>query len=465
VNNRFLINKQSRFAAFIVVALIAMFSAVPQASSQVRFGIPLCHSCCSNPWPYLSGWAEQKGCDTVNVYVCDYTEGLHSVTVRADSQNGSIAAQTQFYLSAPANGICGAPSCMYLSLKLPAWAITVDRLMYVSATSPNPYVSQGLLPARATGAAPLWFDACPQPSPTPTPFCTSTPTPTPTRTPTAMPTKTPTGVPTKTPTAVPTTVPTQQPTPPPTPAPLALTPVVDCVEDNQNGNFTARFGYRNAGSAAIDIAVGSLNGVSPAPVDRGQPVRFAPGIFTNVFTAVFSSGATVAWKLGDAVVQASINSIRCPATVCEEVPIGEILTFLDNNALKQDANVKQFVRRIKRNAGGNKSLVALADSLKRQSAALYQEQWKGLWTKFSAIILKCEGIGCVQVDQQDNKDAVVVRSEDHLALSTKAANTLKKARGGKVLRDDRRLLTNAQKLHKENQTSTDSIPRFDSQCS
>jgi hypothetical protein len=164
-------------------------------------------------------------------------------------------------------------------------------------------------------------------------------------------------------------------------------------------------------------------------------------------------------------VQASVNSTRCPATVCQEVPIGDILTFLDNNALKQDANVKQFVRRIKRNAGRNTSLITLADSLKRQSAALYQEQWKGLWTKFSTVLFNCEGIGCVQVDQQDNKNAVVDLSQDHLSLSTKAADALKKARGGKVLRDDKRLLANAQKLHKENQASADSIPRFDSQCS
>jgi hypothetical protein len=71
----------------------------------------------------------------------------------------------------------------------------------------------------------------------------------------------------------------------------------------------------------------------------------------------------------------------------------------------------------------------------------------------------------VQVDQQDNKNAVVDLSQDHLSLSTKAADALKKARGGKVLRDDKRLLANAQKLHKENQASADSIPRFDSQCS
>ncbi len=447
----------------LVVAAALVLGVVGSASAQLRVGVPFCSSCCSNPWPYLSGWMEQAGCDTLNVYVCDYTEGLHSVTARIDSQTGPVVAQAQFYLAAPANGICGAPTCMHLSLKLPTWATTMDRNMFVNATSPNPYVSQGFLPARATGVSPLVFDACPQPTPTPT--CTPVRTATPT--PTLVPTKTPTPVPSKTPTPAPTKTPSPQATATPTPelVTLALTPIAECIDKNLDGSYTARFGYRNTGTLPINVAVGNFNGFSPAPIDRGQPKTFNPGQFNSVFSAVFPAGSSLSWLLGNAVVQVSQNFKPCSGPVCEETQIGEILTFLDTNALKQDANVKQFVRRIKRNAPNDKALMALADSLKRQSAALYRLQWEGVWTKFSSTAVFCQGVGCAQVDQQDNIDAVVQRSVEHLALSTRAANALKKARRGSLARDDKRLLSNAQKLHKENKAKAEELPRFESQCS
>jgi hypothetical protein len=237
------------------------------------------------------------------------------------------------------------------------------------------------------------------------------------------------------------------------------------VDKNSDGSYSARFGYRNTGDQPIGVAVGAFNGFYPAPVDRGQPETFNPGQFSNVFTAVFPPGSSLVWVLGDAMVEVSESFKPCTGPVCEEIPIGEILTFLDTNALKQDANVKQFVRRIKRNAKNNQSLIALADSLKRQSAALYKLQWQGIWTKFSSTIIQCEGIGCVQIDQQDNIDAVERRSTEHLGLSTRAASALKKARGGRLARDDKRLLANAQKLHKENKVKAEEIPRFESQCS
>ncbi len=474
MNTKRLNSMQVRRMCLAVAAMLVM-GWVNASSAQARFGIPLCASCCSNDWPYLSGWAAQKQCDTLNVYVCDYTEGLHSVTIRADSPSGTVLSQAHFYLSAPPNGICGVPSCMYLSFKLPAWFVAMDRDIYVNATSPNPYISQGPLGERSTGVSPVTFEACSAPTPTKTPTATKTRIPTPVCTRTATPIRTPTAtrtpistpVCTKTPVPVCSKTPTPQPTPSPTPemATFALTPIVECVDDNQNGNFTARFGYRNDGDKQVDATVGAFNGFFPAPIDRGQPETFKPGLSTNVFSTVFPAGSTLAWKLGDAIVKASESSKRCTGPICEEVSIGEIQTSLDTNALKQDANVKQFVRRIKRNAGGNKALLAAADSLKRRSAALYQQQWEGIWTQFSSTIVHCEGVGCVQIDQQDNIDTVIRLSAEHLALSASAAKTLQRARGGILERDDKRLLGNAQTLHKENKTTAEEIPRFESQCS
>jgi hypothetical protein len=215
----------------------------------------------------------------------------------------------------------------------------------------------------------------------------------------------------------------------------------------------------------VTVAVGPFNGFFPAPTDRGQPEAFEPGLFTNVFSTVFPAGSTLAWKLGDAIVEASESSRRCTGPICEEVNIADVQTILDTNSLKQHATVQQIVRRIIRSAAGNNTLISAAKKLRERSATLYREQWEGIWTQFSSTSIYCQGVGCVQIDQQGNIDAVVERSADHLKVSTAAAGLLRKARGGRLLRDDQRLLTNAKSLHKDNKTKAGEIPRFESQCS
>jgi hypothetical protein len=96
-----------------------------------------------------------------------------------------------------------------------------------------------------------------------------------------------------------------------------LIPLLDCVVDNGDGTFTARFGYMNQSSSTIWLPVGPKNMFVPEPKDRGQPITFVPGTHSDVFEVDFDELETIKWLLkadGDArhQVEASADSELCP---------------------------------------------------------------------------------------------------------------------------------------------------------
>jgi len=75
-----------------------------------------------------------------------------------------------------------------------------------------------------------------------------------------------------------------------------IKPILECVTKNSNNTYTAWFGYENDNTVNITIAVGTKNGFSPTPQNRGQPTTFLPGRQIKVFSFTFSSGNQV-WTL------------------------------------------------------------------------------------------------------------------------------------------------------------------------
>ncbi len=67
----------------------------------------------------------------------------------------------------------------------------------------------------------------------------------------------------------------------PTAAPAApmqpVIPILEWVDDNGDGTYTAFFGYDNKNAAAVLIPVGPENSFAPTPLDRHQPTVFQPG--------------------------------------------------------------------------------------------------------------------------------------------------------------------------------------------
>jgi hypothetical protein len=143
----------------------------------------------------------------------------------------------------------------------------------------------------ATATAP--GGASPSPSATVTATATSTPAPTSTATP--SPTATATATATATPTATATAGP--------------VTPILECVEA-ADGGVRAHFGYDNPDQGADMIPIGSDNGFSPLPMNRGQPTLFLPGRRRDVFQVDFD-GFPLVWTVAGQSVTASGSSPPC----------------------------------------------------------------------------------------------------------------------------------------------------------
>ena len=87
-----------------------------------------------------------------------------------------------------------------------------------------------------------------------------------------------------------------------------VTPVLECVGQLSDGLYRAHFGYLNRGSSAVGVPVGPRNAFTPAPENRGQPVRFQPGRAPDVFQVDFRAAGTIVWTLTGRTATASASS-------------------------------------------------------------------------------------------------------------------------------------------------------------
>jgi RHS repeat-associated protein len=88
-------------------------------------------------------------------------------------------------------------------------------------------------------------------------------------------------------------------------------PIVECVQKNPNGTYTAHFGYSNDNTYAVTVPVGLLNLFIPPPIDRSQPTVFQPGRQQNVFSVVFN-GKPLVWEVRGRITTATNSpSLAC----------------------------------------------------------------------------------------------------------------------------------------------------------
>ncbi|MHB0965852.1 MAG: hypothetical protein ACYC36_05290 [Bellilinea sp.] len=96
------------------------------------------------------------------------------------------------------------------------------------------------------------------------------------------------------------------------PTPEKVTPILECVTDNGDGTYTARFGYDNPNPFVVVVRADRANSFQPPPVFRtGQPESFAPGRVVDWFGVLFD-GTGLTWVLDGHAVTANRNSPRCP---------------------------------------------------------------------------------------------------------------------------------------------------------
>ncbi len=116
--------------------------------------------------------------------------------------------------------------------------------------------------------------------------------------------------------------------------PMAVTPEINCVYIDVNGDIVGRFGYTNSNGGSIIEPIGAANEFSPAPANRGQGTTFISGTNSGVFEETFPASGSLTWNLQGNSVSADINTLRCPAdlrvlqSVSNNTPnVGDNVTF------------------------------------------------------------------------------------------------------------------------------------------
>jgi PKD repeat protein len=92
--------------------------------------------------------------------------------------------------------------------------------------------------------------------------------------------------------------------------PFSVEPRFNCVERRPGGAFVGHFGYRNPGSAPVNIAVGTNNRFSPGLENRQQPTTFLPGVHDSQFAVIWVNHQA-SWFLNS--VEARVDAAKvCP---------------------------------------------------------------------------------------------------------------------------------------------------------
>ena len=114
---------------------------------------------------------------------------------------------------------------------------------------------------------------------------------------------------------------------------LPLEPFPLCVR-RHGGTYTAVFGYANLNRSDVIVPVGRSNRVAPAPVDRGQPSVFRPGIVYVAFAVrdiPVSRG--ISWTLTAAGETETVRATASLGRNCATTPIdADVDVVLDKSA-------------------------------------------------------------------------------------------------------------------------------------
>lgn len=107
----------------------------------------------------------------------------------------------------------------------------------------------------------------------------------------------------------------------------SVKPILECVEPNDIGTYTAHFGYLNENDYNVDIPVGADNKFTPTPQDRGQPTTFMPGrtgYYPNSAFTVDFDGSELVWTLtGPDGQTRTATASDNPAQLCSDDEIPE----------------------------------------------------------------------------------------------------------------------------------------------
>jgi hypothetical protein len=94
-----------------------------------------------------------------------------------------------------------------------------------------------------------------------------------------------------------------------------VVPLLDCVVANDDGSWTAVFGYRNTSSSPVRIPTGPRNKVTPVTYGTPQPTTFQPGTHRGAFAVPVARGAGPMWHLDGTNLAARPGTAKaCPSS-------------------------------------------------------------------------------------------------------------------------------------------------------
>lgn len=108
----------------------------------------------------------------------------------------------------------------------------------------------------------------------------------------------------------------------------AVRPVLDCVASNDDGTYTAYFGYDNKNGINVSVPHGNKN-KAPLDTQGSRPTIFAPGEHSFQFAVKFTKKQTVAYTLngghgGARTVTADKHARACGAAEANQVECGAV---------------------------------------------------------------------------------------------------------------------------------------------
>ena len=248
-----------------------------------------------------------------------------------------------------------------------------------------------------------------------------------------------------------------------------IQPRAECVQDS--GKVV--FGYSNPNPFTVNINVGFLNSVYPAPISGAQPITFLSGLHPSVFTTALKGSAE--WSLDGALAKVTSSTPGCGVNGCSthntgalrdnivyaSVQMGEI-TKQALYAVHGPTKAKGRASRIK--AGALRGVPAQIQRASSRADDLVQKAIR-LSSGIPELMYSCANpsAGCRTID----RGATLRSIANVYSLQLKQLSSLmssRNARSAGVRRKLQPLVAKAKAVKTQGEASLAQCPRFDKQC-
>lgn len=254
-------------------------------------------------------------------------------------------------------------------------------------------------------------------------------------------------------------------------------PIVECVDLNADGTYSAHFGYYNTGLAKT-ISIGKFNSFNPLPLNQGQPIYFKSGRAVDQFVAQVTE-RPLTWSLTGGGATAWTDSPQCCRGVLDQCGVcnGDgsscnscsIKTYSRDLSDLSFLNDQQFLG-IKKSAASLKKLnqdsKKIAKRLSR-AAVPYYDANRTIIQALSDLLTACVDAEACSAERLCTLNAQYQANSENLLLNAKKlakANKIAARQNGISTRSINKAWNEAQLLHQENYKTISSIPALQTYC-